>query len=451
MTTATKSHQTINPKTEEVIETYEILSPSETKATIQRGHEAFTSWKLVSLSERAEVIAKIGERIRQESEPLAKLMQTEMGKSLEEAKQEVELCAGICDYTAKNGPTQLKDEKRPLDGGRAIVAHRPLGLIFGIQPWNFPLYQVVRYSIPNLMAGNGILLKHAQNVWGMGQKIAQLYAQAGLPENLFQHMCIDHDQTELVMKHDLVRGVTFTGSASAGGKIAEIAAGALKKTVLELGSNDAYLILADADLEKAVPACVQGRLNNVGQTCVAAKRFIVEDKVYDAFREKFVEAMGQTELAPMARGDLRETLHDQVKESTKKGARCLLGGELPSGKGFFYPATVLENVKPGMPAYDGELFGPVASLIRAKDAEDAMRIANDSRFGLGGGIFSADEEKAITLALDHFDTGMINVNGYHLAQPSLPFGGVKDSGYGREHGGFGIKEFVNIKSVMITE
>ncbi len=440
----------MNPTTGQAIEKYELMSPQQTEDAIRKGHQAFTAWKDTSLSERSDLIAKIGQQIRQESDALAQLMQTEMGKSLEEAKQEVELCAGICDYTAKNGPTQLEDEKRPLEGGKAIVAYRPLGLIFGIQPWNFPLYQVVRYSIPNLMAGNGILLKHAGNVWGMGQKIAELYAKAGLPENLFQHLCIDHDQAEAVMKHDLVRGVTFTGSASAGKKIAEVAAGSLKKTVLELGSNDAYLILADADLEKAVPACVQGRLNNVGQTCVGAKRFVVEDKIYDAFRDKFVAGMKQAELAPMAREDLRETLHDQVKESVKKGARCILGGEIPGGKGFFYPATVLEDVKPGMPAYDGELFGPVASLIRAKDAKDAMRIANDSRFGLGGGIFSADEKKAIELARDHFDTGMININGYQLAQPQLPFGGVKDSGYGREHGGFGIKEFVNVKSIMIT-
>ena len=263
------------------------------------------------------------------------------------------------------------------------------------------------------------------------------------------------------MQHKHIRGVTFTGSSSTGAKIAETAAKAIKKTVLELGSNDAYLILKDADLESTVEACLVGRFNNVGQTCVAVKRLIVVDAIYEPFKKAYLAALKDlkvgdplakdTDMGPMARENLRDTLHEQVQESVKKGAKLLCGGEIPDGEGFFYPATVLENVKPGMPAYDDELFGPVASLIKAKDTEDAIRIANDSRFGLGGGIFSQDEKRAVEIARDELDTGMVNVNGYHLAQPNLPFGGVKDSGYGREHGGFGIREFLNTKSIMIQK
>ena len=270
---------------------------------------------------------------------------------------------------------------------------------------------------------------------------------------------IDHDQSDAIIEHDLVRGVTLTGSPAAGKIVGEKAAGNLKKTVLELGSNDGYMVLEDADVDKAVKWCVQGRIYNNGETCVAAKRFIVVEKLYDKFKEAFVEKMKSikagdptsedSDLGPMARKDLRDELHEQVENSVKKGAAVLCGGNIPDGDGYYYPATVLANVKPGQPAYDDELFGPVASLIKAKDDEDAMRIANDSRFGLGGGIFSEDVDKAVELASKHFDTGMVFINSFGLAQPNMPFGGVKNSGYGREHGGFGLKEFVNTKAINI--
>ncbi|MDX1782961.1 MAG: aldehyde dehydrogenase family protein, partial [Aequorivita vladivostokensis] len=327
-----------------------------------------------------------------------------------------------------------------------------------IQPWNFPVYQVIRYSIANLMAGNGILLKHAENVTGTGLMLQKIYEDAGLPKHLFTVLKITHDQSDKIIKHELVRGVTLTGSPDAGRTIAKKAGAALKKTVMELGSNDAYIVLEDADLELAVKMCVRGRIYNNGETCVAAKRFVVVDKIYDEFRDAYVEQMKKithgdptdkdSKIGPMARKDLRETLHEQVEKSVKKGAKILCGGEMPKGNGFFYPATILDNVKPGQPAYDDELFGPVASLIRAKDEDDAMRIANDSRYGLGGGIFSKDEKKAIDLASKYFDTGMVFINSFGLAQPNMPFGGVKNSGYGREHGGFGMKEFVNEKAIM---
>ena len=311
------------------------------------------------------------------------------------------------------------------------------------------------------MAGNTTVMKHAANVFGMAEFIEKLYLDAGFPKNVYQSLLIDGKTASKLIEHDKVRGVTFTGSDNVGKTVAETAAGLSKKTVLELGSNDAFVVLSDADIETAVEACVQGRIVNNGETCVAAKRFIIVDSVYDKFRDKFVEAFKalkvgdptdpETDLGPMAREDLRDKLHEQVEESVKNGATVTLGGEIPDKTGWFYPVTILENIKPGMPAYDDELFGPVASFIRAKNDADAMRIANDSRYGLGGGIFTTDKQKAINLAREEFDTGMVNINGYSLAQPNLPFGGVKDSGYGREHGGFGMKEFVNEKTIFIAE
>ncbi|MCE8471208.1 aldehyde dehydrogenase family protein, partial [Rhodovulum sulfidophilum] len=294
---------------------------------------------------------------------------------------------------------------------------------------------------------------------GSGLFLRDLFERAGLPKDLFTVLVIDHDLSDEIIAHKLVRGVTLTGSGDAGRAVAQKAAWHLKKTLLELGSNDAYLVLDDADLDLAVECCAQGRLYNNGQTCVNAKRFVVTEKNYDAFVERFTEKMRackmgdpaseDTELGPMSRTELRDELAQQVKESVEKGARALCGGEVPDRTGAFYPATVLVDVKPGQPAYDDELFGPVASVIKAKDDEDAMRIANDSRFGLGGGIFSKDVARARELASTYFDTGMVSINSYNVAIPNMPFGGVKDSGYGREHGGFGMKEFVNAKSLYI--
>ncbi len=451
---------THNPNTGEELARYPQMSDEQMQAAIDRCHEAFEQWKLVSLEDRADIIRKIGEGLAANQDKLADLMTTEMGKLRSQGMEEVELCAGICQWTAEHAPAQLATERRELQSGEyGLIAYEPIGVIYGIQPWNFPCYQVVRYSIANLMAGNGVLLKHAESVTGSALELQRIYREAGLPEHLFTVLVIDHDQSDAVIAHNKVRGVTLTGSPSAGRIIGEQAGKALKKTVLELGSNDAYLVLEDADLDRAVQMCVMGRVYNNGETCVAAKRFIVTDAVYDQFKDRFVQAMqslksgdpmaDDTDVGPMARQDLRDDLHDQVRKSVDAGATVLCGGEKPDGPGYFYPATVLENVEPGQPAYDDELFGPVASLIRAKDSDDAMRIANDSRFGLGGGIFSADTDRAIELATKHFDTGMVFVNGFGLAQPNMPFGGVKNSGYGREHGGFGVREFVNAKAVMV--
>ncbi|MDR6300995.1 NAD-dependent succinate-semialdehyde dehydrogenase [Mesonia maritima] len=454
-----KEFKTINPTNEQEIKTYQYMNQDKVDSIIENCHNAFTEWKMKSLEERAKVIKSIGENLKNHKDELVELMTQEMGKLTKHSKQEVDLCAGICDWTAQNAPDELKDEKRELpNGGNGVITYSPLGVIYGIQPWNFPSYQVIRYAIANLMAGNGVLLKHAESVTGTALLLEKIFKEAGLPEHLFSVLIINHDQSDKVIENDLVRGVTLTGSPDAGKVVAKKAGAELKKSVMELGSNDAYLILEDADIEKAVKMCTQGRIYNNGEVCVAAKRFIVTEKVYDEFKEAFVKSMSgitygdptekDSKMGPMARKDLREDLHEQVEKSVKNGAKILCGGKLPEGKGYFYSSTVLENVKPGQPAYDDELFGPVASLIKAKDTDDAVRIANDSRFGLGGGIFSKNEDKAMEIAKKHFDTGMVFINSFGLAQPNMPFGGVKNSGYGREHGGFGVKEFVNAKAIM---
>lgn len=451
---------TINPTTGENIKDYDYMSTDAVNKIVDASHQAFLDWRQVSHEERARVITSIGDKLMEHKEELAKLMTEERGKIYSEGLQEIDLCKAICDYTAENGISALADDIRDVEGmKKGIVSYQPIGIIYGMQPWNFPAYQVFRYTIANLMAGNSVLLKHASNVTGSGLLIEKIFHESDLPSDLFRTIIINHDQSEELIGHDKVRGVTLTGSPDAGVIVGQQAAKVLKKAVLELGSNDAFIVLEDADLELAVETCTQARLINNGETCVAAKRFIVVDSLYDAFRKRIVERFAgakagdpmddSSDIGPLARKDLREKLHEQVQESVDKGATISVGGKIPEGKGNFYPATILENVQKGQPAYDDELFGPVASLIRAKDQDDAMRIANDSRYGLGGAIFSKDEDKAIRLAEEQFDTGMIYINGYGLANPALPFGGVKNSGYGREHGGFGMKEFVNIKGVHV--
>lgn len=453
--------QTINPATEKPLAEYTLMTEAQANEAVDNAHEAFLSWKKTSFETRAEKLNTLADLMESKADDIVEMMVKEMGKVAAQGYQEVELCAGICRYTAENGASVLQDENRVYDGGSAIITYQPIGVILGIQPWNFPLYQVIRYSAANVMAGNTTVMKHAKNVFGMAEMIQTMYEQAGFPKNVYQSLLVDGKTASALIKHDKVRGVTFTGSDGVGKSVAETAASLAKKTVLELGSNDAFVVLSDADIDTAVEACVKGRIINNGETCVAAKRFIIVDSIYDQFRDKFIEAFKglkvgdpsaeDSDLGPMAREDLRDELHDQVMESVKNGATLSLGGEVPETTGWYYPVTILENIKPGMPAYDDELFGPVASFIRAENDADAMRIANDSRYGLGGGIFTTDKEKAISLAREEFDTGMVNINGYSLAQPNLPFGGVKDSGYGREHGGFGMREFVNEKTIFIAE
>jgi succinate-semialdehyde dehydrogenase/glutarate-semialdehyde dehydrogenase len=452
---------TINPTTGEEIKDYDYMSTDEVNKIVDASHQAFLEWRQVSHEERARVITSIGDKLLEHKEELAKLMTEERGKTYKDSLGEVDLCKGICDFTANEGVAALAEDERDIKGiKKGLVSYEPIGIIYGIQPWNFPAYQVFRYTIANLMAGNSILLKHASNVTGSGLLIEKILHESDLPDALFRTLLISHDQSEKVIEHDKIRGVTLTGSDVAGRVVAQQAAKALKKTVMELGSNDAFIVLEDADLDLAAATCAHARLYNNGETCIAAKRFVVVDSVYDQFRDLVIEKFksykvgdpmdDSVNIGPMSSSKQRDDLHKQVQESVDKGATITLGGEVPDKVGSFYPPTILENITPDQPAYKDELFGPVASLIRAKDQDDALRIANDSRYGLGGAIFSKDEDKAISLAQQYFDTGMIYINGYDLVNPGLPFGGVKDSGYGREHGGFGIKEFVNIKAVHVV-
>ena len=450
---------TTNPATEAKLHTYDMMDAKTAIKQVEACHTAFLDWRQKSHEERAPYLRDIAKGIRARTDDIAALMTKEMGKLLRDGKTEVELCARLFEYAADHGPKVLADEKRDYNGGKkqGWVNYSPIGVIYSIQPWNFPLYQPVRVLAANLMAGNGVVLKHAAICTGSGLLLKEICDAAGLPKDLFKVIIIDHDTSDKLIAHRLVRGVTLTGSDGAGSHVGAVAAKHLKKSVLELGSNDAYLVLEDADIELAVKTCVMGRLYNNGETCVSAKRFIVTDKVYDAFTDAFVKQMKairmgdptseDTQLGPLSSQDQYDTVAEQVTKSVSAGAKLLCGGDPQDQTGYYYPATVLADCKPGMPAYDDEIFGPVAALIRAKDDEDAMRIANDSRYGLGGGIFTRDTDKAVRLARDHFDTGMIRINSFGAADPNMPFGGVKDSGYGREHGGFGLTEFVNIKAI----
>jgi succinate-semialdehyde dehydrogenase/glutarate-semialdehyde dehydrogenase len=452
---------TVNPATFEAIKSYNLMEMDEVNNLVEKCHDAFLEWRKLSHQERASYLVKIAQKLRDNADELAALMTQETGKLLKDGHAEVEICASIFDYTAQNGPNELRDEERDYgsENKKGIVSYQPIGIIYSIQPWNFPLYQPVRVLAANLMSGNGCILKHASICTGSGIRLRELCIEAGLPENLFQVVLIDHDNSDKLIEHPKVRAVTMTGSDGAGRHIGAKAASALKKTVLELGSNDAYLVLEDADIETAVKFSVMGRLYNNAQTCVSAKRFIVTEKVYDRFVGAFVEQMQKvnmgdptkddTDLGPLSSKEQFDTVKDQVEKSVAKGAKILCGGEPPNDHGAYYPATVLSDLEPGMPAYDDEIFGPVASIIRAKDDMDAMRIANESRYGLGGGIFSQNVERALELAKEHFDTGMVRINSFGAADPNMPFGGVKDSGYGREHGGFGMKEFVNAKAIFM--
>jgi len=452
---------TTNPATDETIATYQLMSAETAFEKIESCHTAFLDWRKKTHEERAPYLIDMAKALRTNADRLVDLMTQETGKLLQDGKMEVELCAQILEYTAQNGPTELADEKRTHSGGKkqGIVAHMPIGVIYSIQPWNFPIYQPVRVLAANLMAGNAVILKHAALCTGSGLMLRDVCLEAGLPKALFDVLVIDHDTSDKVIAHKLVRGVTMTGSDAAGRLIGQQASKHLRKCVLELGSNDAYLVLEDADVELAVKTCVTGRIFNNGETCVSAKRFVVTASVYDAFVTAFVDQMKaikmgdptaqDTQLGPLSSKEQFDMLSKQVAKSVDGGAELLCGGTPPKGVGQYFPATVLANCQPGTPAYDDELFGPVAAIIKAKDDQDAMRIANDSRYGLGGGIFTKDEKRAVKLARDHFDTGMIRINSFGTADPNMPFGGVKDSGFGREHGGFGMKEFVNTKAIYL--
>ena len=455
------SWTSVNPATGETLEAYPEMSGKEVEEILQAAHRAQRSWRTSGFPDRGRKLMRAAEILRERSEEYARLMTREMGKPLKEARGEVEKCAWVCEYYAENGEEQLAPEPvdTPETEASTYVAFQPIGLVLAIMPWNFPFWQVFRFAAPNLMAGNGGILKHASNVPGCALAIEEVFHDAGFPPELFRSVIVDRDLTGRIIEHPLVRGVTLTGSVGAGKAVASQAGGELKKTVMELGGSDPYIILEDADLDATVEACVTSRMMNSGQSCIAAKRFLVVESLREEFERRMVEGMGravmgdpmdeETTLGPQARPDLRDELHRQVRQSVEAGARVLLGGELPEGPGAFYPPTVLSDVEPGMPAYDEELFGPVASIIGVGDEKEAIRVANDTPFGLGGAIFTADRERGERLAVHELDAGACFVNAFVRSDPRLPFGGVKESGYGRELSPFGIREFVNIKTVWV--
>ena len=451
--------QSVNPFTSEIVKTYQEYTTLEVNLILQQVNQAYQSWKATSFDHRAQLMKNLQAKLIENREKLATLMVSEMGKVVREALGEIDKCALACGYYAENAEAFLKNEPVRTEASEAYVSYQPIGTILAVMPWNFPFWQVFRFLAPALMAGNTGVLKHASNVSGCALAIEQLVREAGFPENVFRTLLIGSDQVEAVIANPMIKAVTLTGSTPAGKAVASAAGAALKKSVLELGGSDPYLILEDADIIEAARLCVTSRLLNCGQSCIGAKRFIVADRVYDAFKTELIRLMSQavygdpsdpqTTLGPLARTDLRDELHQQVEKSREMGASVLLGGFVPGGKASFYPPTVLENVSPGMPAYHEELFGPVAVLYRFRTEEEAIRIANDTVFGLGAGVFTADISKGKTVAEKGLEAGCVFVNDFVKSDPRLPFGGIKESGYGRELSGVGIREFVNIKSIVV--
>lgn len=449
----------INPATGEKVRSFEELDSSAASAVIEAAHATWLDWRRTEVSERAKLMQAAADVLRDNTDRYAKLMAEEMGKPITGGRSEIEKCAWVCEYYAENAAGFLEPEFVDTEASQSFVAYRPLGVILAIMPWNFPFWQVFRFAAPALMAGNAGLLKHAPNVPGCALAIEEVFTEAAFPADIFRTLLIDVDVVPSVIEDPRVKAVTLTGSGRAGRAVAGQAGEQLKKTVLELGGSDPYLILEDADVAAAAETCVKSRLINSGQSCIAAKRFVVVEPLRDDFEQRVLERMKavrmgdpmkeDTELGPQAREDLRENLHRQVTSSVEMGARCLLGGEIPNGPGFFYPATALADVSSGMPAYEEELFGPVASIVPAKDERDAIRIANDSRFGLGAAVFTGDEERGVQIATEELEAGCAFVNSFVRSDPRLPFGGVKESGYGRELARFGMREFLNIKTVVV--
>ncbi|MCC6446198.1 MAG: NAD-dependent succinate-semialdehyde dehydrogenase [Armatimonadetes bacterium] len=448
----------VNPATGQPVQVYPEMTPEEAAAAVDRAHDAWLGWRDSPFAGRAALMHKMAAILRERREEMARLMAVEMGKPLAQGVAEVEKCAWVCEYYAASAENYLAPEPVEVKGAGAYVAFEPLGAVLAVMPWNFPFWQVYRFAAPALMAGNVGLLKHAANVPGCALLIEALFREAGFPEGVFTHLPIGSGQVQAVIEHPRVRAVTLTGSTPAGRAVASRAGAALKKTVLELGGSDAYLVMEDADIEDAASLCVRSRLINSGQSCIAAKRLIVVRPVRAAFTERFTALMREqkvgdpleagTQVGPLARRDLRDDLHRQVAASVAKGAKLLLGGEAPPGPGAYYPPTVLSGVTPGMPAYDEELFGPVAAIIEAEGEADAVRIANDTAFGLGAAVFTGDRERGERIAR-RLEAGSVFINQFVSSDPRLPFGGVKTSGYGRELGCYGIREFVNIKTVCI--
>lgn len=454
------SLRSLNPATGEIVAVHDEMTADEAAAALAACARAQRGWAVRRPEARAAALASLGRELRRETEALARLMAVEMGKPLPQGRAEVEKSASACDYYAERGPALLASRPVATEARRSLVAPRPLGVVLAIMPWNFPVWQAVRALAPALMAGNGVALKHAGSVTGCALELEKIARAAGLPEQLLAVLRLPGAKAGTLIDDPNVAAVTLTGSTPAGREVAARAGAALKKCVLELGGSDPFVVLADADLELAAAQAVASRMNNAGQSCIAAKRLIVEQPVASEFTRRLKERLaaltwgdpleGEFDLGPLARADLRDEVHAQVARSVAAGARLELGGAIPAGPGAFYPPTLLTGVRPGMPAFDEELFGPVAAVVEAADEAEALARAADTPFGLGAAVFTRDLEKGERIARENFEAGSCFVNALVKSDPRLPFGGVKASGHGRELGEAGLFEFVNLKTVVVA-
>jgi succinate-semialdehyde dehydrogenase/glutarate-semialdehyde dehydrogenase len=452
--------QSVNPTDGSLLREYEEATAGEVAAALAGAARAFDHWRRTPFAERSAVLRRAGALLRERRDELARLMALEMGKPVAQGRAEADKCAWVCDHYAEHAEGFLAPEDAPSDASRSYVACEPLGPVLAVMPWNFPLWQVFRFAAPALMAGNVGLLKHASSVSGCALAIERTLRDAGVPPGAFRALLVGSARVASLVEAAEVVAVTLTGSTPAGRAVAARAGACLKKTVLELGGSDPYLVLEDADLERAAEACAASRLINGGQSCIAAKRFVVVEPVLQRFQDLLVERvrarrMGDpleegVDVGPQARRDLRDELHRQVEASVARGARALLGCRVPDGPGAFYPPSVLVGVAPGMPAFDEELFGPVAAIVAARDEREAIRLANHTVFGLGAAVFTRDLARGERIARHELAAGSCFVNAFVKSDPRLPFGGIKESGYGRELGALGIREFVNVKTVYVA-
>jgi len=448
----------VNPATEDVIASFDAFGPEEVEMALAEAHDAFLEWRERPIDERAVPMRALAAILRERSDRYARLATLEMGKPIVEAKAEIEKCAFGAEHFAQNAARYLADEEIRANARRSIVAFQPLGVVLAVMPWNFPFWQVVRFAAPALMAGNAALLKHASNVPQCALAIEEAFRDAGFPPGLLRTVLVSGAAIEPIIADDRIRAVTLTGSSDTGARIAELAGRALKKTVLELGGSDPFIVLADADIAAAAATAVRARNQNNGQSCIAAKRFIVVDSIAADFERRFAKGVEdlvvgdpiepKTQIGPLARRDLLDTLERQVDASVRGGARVLTGGERVSGKGYFFRPTVLANVTADMPAFREETFGPVAAVVRVRDADEAVRVANDSAYGLGASIWTRDASVGERLAR-RIESGSVFVNGMVASDPRLPFGGIKRSGYGRELSAYGAREFTNVQTIWI--
>jgi succinate-semialdehyde dehydrogenase/glutarate-semialdehyde dehydrogenase len=450
--------QTLNPATGEVVRTFTALTPREIDDKLAAAHRAAMSWRLAALDERTSVLRRAADLLEERKDEYGRMMTLEMGKTRRSAVDEAAKCALACRYYADSAARFLGDAGVDVDGERSYVAFQPLGVVLAVMPWNFPFWQVIRFAAPAIAAGNVGLLKHSSNVPQCALALEQLFIDAGAPGGVFQTLLIGSDAVAGILEDDRVAAATLTGSEGAGSSVASTAGKVIKKTVMELGGSDPFIVMPSADLDAAVQTAVNARTINNGQSCIAAKRFIVHEAIADRFVDRFVARMkelvvgdpmdAETNIGPLSMKQTRDDLHDQVQRSVAAGARLLLGGRPREGKGWYYEPTVLVDVSTDSPAFREETFGPLAAIIRARDVDHAIELANDSRFGLGAAAWTRDETEIARFARD-IVAGQVFINGMVASDPRFPFGGVKKSGYGRELGAFGMHEFVNIKTVRI--